>query len=98
KSVQQTNQEMQFIEGKQMNQEDIRTNYRVGPEMLGKTDSQTRANAEAAIFVFAKYGILPFVSMFADTLTNDYLPAYPGTDGLDYGFPDPVPENMEEKR
>lgn len=98
KSIQQTNQEMQFLEGKKMNMEEILANFRVGPEMLGKTDSQTRANADAAIFVFQRFGMLPFVELFADTLTNDYLPAFPGTDGMEFGFPDPVPENMEDKR
>jgi phage portal protein BeeE len=89
---------MQFVEGKHLNSEEILANYRGGPEMLGKTESQTRANAEAAIFVFIRFGILPFLELFADVLTNDYLPAFPGTDGLEFGFPDPVPENMEEKR
>lgn len=98
KTIQQTNQEMQFLEGKKINMEEILANFRVGPEMLGKTDSQTRANAEASIFVFERFGMLPFIELFADTLTNDYLPAFPGTDGLEFSFPDPVPENMEEKR
>ena len=98
KTVQQSHQDMQYIEGKQRNMEEILANYRVGPEMLGKTESQTRANAEAAIFVFMRFGMLPFIELFADVLTNDYLPAFPGTDGLEFGFPDPVPENMEEKR
>src|SRR5207245_446867 len=93
-----SNQEMQFIEGKENNRDEILANYGVGLEMLGKTDSQTRANADAAIFVFMKFGASPFIEQFCDTLTNDYLPAFPGTEGLEFCFDDPVPENLEEKR
>lgn len=104
KQLQQTNAEMQYIEGKGVNVKEILANFRVGPEMLGQTDSQTRANAEAAIFVFQRFGMLPLITLFADTLTNDYLPAFPGTSDskgqwhMEYGFDDPVPENTEEKR
>jgi HK97 family phage portal protein len=96
--VQQTNQEMQFVEGKQLNRDEILTAYGVGLEIFGKTESQTRANAEAAIFVFTRFGVLPYLEKFVDTLNNDFLPAFPGTDGLTFAFNDPVPENMEEKR
>lgn len=95
---QMTNQELQFVEGKNLTRDEILANYGVGLEMLGKTESQTRANAEAAVFVFMRFGVLPFIEKFADTLNNDYLPAFPGTDGMEFLFDDPVPENLEEKR
>ena len=90
--------DMQFHEGKRLNREEILANYGVGPEILGLTESQTRANAEASIFVFLKFGVTPFLDKFIDTLNNDYLPAFPGTEGLEFYYDDPVPENMEEKR
>lgn len=93
-----SNQEMQWAEGKQINRDEILANYGVGLEILGRTEAQTRANAEAAIFVFMKFGVTPFLDKFVDTLNNDYLPAFPGTDGLEFCYDDPVPENMEEKR
>lgn len=96
--VQQTNQEMQFVEGKNLNRDEILTAYGVGLEIFGKTESQTRANAEAAIFVFTRFGVLPYLEKFVDTLNTDYLPAFPGTQGMTFAFDDPVPENMEEKR
>jgi HK97 family phage portal protein len=96
--TQETNQDMQWIEGKQMNKTEILARYGVGPEILGLTESQTRANAEAAIYVFMKFGASFFIEKFADTLNNDYLPVFPGTEGMEMGYPDPVPENMEEKR
>lgn len=96
--TQESNQDMQFVEGKKLTREEILARYGVGPELLGLTDSQTRANAEAAIYIFMMFGASFFIDKFADTLTNDYLPAFPGTDGMEVGNPDPVPENMEEKR
>lgn len=96
--VQRTNQEMEFSEGKKMNRDEILANYGVGMEILGKTESQTRANAEASIFVFQRFGVLPYLDKIVDTLNNDFLPAFAGTEGLEFCFDDPVPQNMEEKR
>jgi len=96
--VQESNQEMQFTEGKDKARDEILANFGIGLEILGKTESQTRANAEAAIFVFMKFGIKPFLMKICDTLNNDYLPAFPGTEKMEFAFDDPVPENMEEKR
>ncbi len=96
--VQESNNDMQWAEGKETNKKEILARYGVGPEILGLTESQTRANAEAAIFVFMKFGASFFIEKFADTLDNDYSPAFPDTEDMSWAFPDPVPENMEEKR
>lgn len=98
KEVQQSNAEMQYVQGKAMNRDEILAMYSVGLEMLGRTESQTRANADTAVYVFARFGFLPFLEKFVDTLNNDYLTAFPGTDGMEFTFADPVPENLEEKR
>jgi hypothetical protein len=44
-----TPQEMQYAEGKKTNRDEILAAYGVGLKILGRTESQTRANAEAAI-------------------------------------------------
>jgi HK97 family phage portal protein len=98
KSVQQTNQDMQFVEGKQTSRDEILAAYGVGLEIMGKTESQTRANAEASIFVFQKFGVSPILKLMNDALSNDFLVAFPGRDGLEFCHDDPVPENQEEKR
>lgn len=90
--------ELQFLQGKEANRDEILAAYGVGLEMLGKTESQTRANADTSVFVFMKFGVSPFLYQFADTLTNDYLPAFAGVENMEFHFDDPVPENMEEKR
>lgn len=96
--VQESLQEMQFIEGKNVSRDEILANYGVGLEILGRTESQTRANAETAVYVFMRFGVLPYLAKICDTLNNDLLPAFPGTEGLEFYYDDPVPENMEEKR
>src|SRR5207237_8227499 len=97
-ATQMSNQEMQFIEGKNLTRDEILANYRVGLEMFGRTESQTRANADASYYVFTRFTVLPILELIADTLTNDYLPAFPKTDGMEFIFDDPVPENEENKR
>jgi HK97 family phage portal protein len=96
--IQESNHDMQFVEGKHVNRDEILANFRIGLEMLGHTESQTRANAEAAIFIFSRFGVLPMVEMITDTLNHDYLPVFPGTDGMEFIFEDPVQENVEERR
>lgn len=97
-SVQQSNADMQLVENKKLNQAEILSAFGVGLEILGQTESQTRANAESAIFVFMELGVSPFIEKFQDTLNTDYLPAFPGTEGMQFVYDDPVPENLVEKR
>lgn len=98
KTIQQSNQEMQYVEGKELTRDEVLAAYGVGLEIIGKTESQTRANADASIFVFERFGVAPFLNLMRDALSTDYLVAFPGRDGLEFCHDDPVPENMEEKR
>ncbi|MDP9121665.1 MAG: phage portal protein, partial [Acidobacteriota bacterium] len=87
-----------FIESTNLHRDEILANYGVGPEIMGQTDNQTRANAEASIFVFMRFGVLPFLEKFVDTLNGHYLPAFQATDNMEFAYDDPVPENRDEKR
>lgn len=70
--TQESNADMRYAEAKNMNRDEILARFSVGLEMLGRTESQTRANAEAAIFVFMKFGASFIIEKFADTLNNEY--------------------------
>jgi HK97 family phage portal protein len=96
--TQESNADMQYVEGKQTNMTEILARLGVPKEVLGLTESQTRANAEAAFYAFMKFGALFFIECVKDGLDNEYLPAFPGVEDAYWGYPDPVPENMEEKR
>ena len=96
--TQMSNQDMQFIEGKNLTRDEILADLRVGMEMLGKTESKTRANADASIYVFSRFTVKPVLDLIADTLTHDYLPAFPATEKMGFVFDNPVPEDDEAKR
>ena len=96
--TQESNADMQYAELKALSKDEILANYRIPIEMLGKTDSQTRANAEASNYVFQRFTILPLIESFVDTLTNDYLPAFPKTQDLYFGFEEFVPQDLDDKR
>jgi phage portal protein BeeE len=98
KATQQTNHDLEFIEGKKLTRDEILINFRIGLEMFGKTESKTRANAEASIFVFTRFVVLPFLENITDVLTNHYLREFPGTEDMEFTFDDPVPQNDENKR
>jgi HK97 family phage portal protein len=96
--LQRSQQDLQYAEGKKVNGEEILAALGIGPEVLGKTDNQTRANADAAIYVFEKFGVTPFLDKIIDTLNNDLLPQFPGTEDLEFYYDDRIPENADEKR
>jgi HK97 family phage portal protein len=96
--TQESNADMQYAELKNLSKDEILANYRIPIEMLGHTESQTRANAEASNYVFQRFTVLPLVESFVDTLTNDYLPAFPKTDDLYFSFEEFVPQDLDDKR
>ena len=98
--IQSTNQEMQFAELKDKARDEILANYRVPIEITGKTEDQTRANAEASDYIFMRYTILPLLEIVVDTLTHDYLPMFGGTqeENMKFTFDNPVPADLEVKR
>lgn len=98
KKVQESSQELQQIEGQDQRRDEILAGVRTGKGLMGLTEDQSRANAEAQNFVWQRFNILPLLEVVNDTLSNDYLPAFANTEGWDMGFEDPVPENKEEKR
>lgn len=100
KVIQETQRDLQAVEGQEQRRDEILGNMRTGKGLFGLTEQQSRANADAQNFVFQRFNILPFIEMYADTLNTQYLPDFAGIEpGRDViGFEDPVPENMEDKR
>ncbi len=96
--TQDSNAEMQYVQLKEHARDEILANMRVGLEMLGKTEGQTRANADAANYVFQRFTILPLIELITDVLTNDFLPSFPEVEDLYFGFDEFVPEDIDSKR
>jgi uncharacterized protein with gpF-like domain len=98
KSMSATNKDMQYTELMQKTMEAILANWRVPLDVLGMTKDNTRANADAALFQFMRYCVLPVIEIELDTLTSDYCPMFPNSLGQFYTCKDFIPENMEDKR
>lgn len=70
KESQRTQQDLQYSEGKRTIRDEILSAYGVGLEILGQTESQTRANAETAVYVLMLFGVTPFLDKFVDSNDN----------------------------
>jgi HK97 family phage portal protein len=97
-SLTQTNKDMQYVELMERSRDAILANWRVPLDVLGMTKDNTRANADAALFTFMRYTILPLIEIEADTLTSDFIPMFAQTQNMFYGYDDFIPENMDDKR
>jgi len=63
--------------------------------MLGDTEDSNRAVAQAAEYVFARWLIVPRLERVKAALNNEFLPMFPGSDGLEFDYESPVPEDEE---
>jgi HK97 family phage portal protein len=91
-----TQKDMQFAELAQLDREFIREAFGYPKPMLGAVDDVNRANAEAAEVVFARWMIVPRLERIKGALNSDFLPLFGGTtDGLEFDYCNPVPEDRE---
>jgi len=87
--------EMDFVESRKFNRDEIISTLRVPKTILGITDEVNRANAESSEYVFAKWIIEPLLHMIDEKLTQMYLPFFPSSDGLFIEHVSTVPEDKE---
>lgn len=90
-----TQKDMDFVAQGEKLRDKIIAAYRVPKSLLGLTAEVNRASMEASIYQFARYTIKPKIQRFTEKLTIDLLNQFSGTDGWEYAFDDPVPENAE---
>ena len=89
-----TPEEISFIEGRRLVRTEIMASLDV-PEGMIITESSNRAVAEAAEYIFAKYGVLPRCKKIEEKLNEKLVSRY--DEKLFCAFDDPVPENRELK-
>lgn len=101
KSITASQKDMDYLEGRKFNRDEILAIFRTPKSIIGIVEDVNRANAEASEYVFAKRVIKPDMQFIADGLNEFYLPMF----RLDQGrfrinFKDPVPQNedMEIKK
>lgn len=89
-----TPEEISYIEGRKLVRTEIMASLDV-PEGMIITESSNRAVAEAAEYIFAKYGVLPRCKKVEEKLNEKLVSRY--DEKLFCAFDDPVPENRELK-
>ena len=85
-----TPEEMNYIEGRSVNMEEISLAFDIPPGAL-TSKSVNLANAKVADNRHAKNGILPRCDRYADKLNEKFLPLY--DDNIFCAFDNPVPED-----
>lgn len=86
--------DMQLIEGRRFNRDEILSAAGISQAVLGIMEDVNRANAEGAIFLLMATEIAPRLQLFDETL-NAYLVPDFGDENLWFKHDDPVPENRE---
>lgn len=92
--IERTQNDMQFVQQRTMSRDEILSLFRVPKSILGITDDVNRANAEAAIYVFALRTITPLMQQLVDTLNEFLVPEY--GDDLELTFDSPVVEDRKK--
>lgn len=92
-SSKESQKDMEFVEGQNLNRDKILAGFKVPKPALGITDDVNRANAEATDYIFATRTILPKLEMICAFL-NAYLTPRFGED-IYLSYVDPTPENRE---
>ena len=82
--------EMQFIESRKADRDEILGIFRTPKTAIGVSDDVNRANAEATDYVFARRVVKPRMRRITETLNKFLQQEYPG-EGLVLSFKDPVP-------
>lgn len=90
-----TNKDMQFVELSRLADDKVRRAFGFPKPMLGDTEDSNRAVAQAAEYVFARWLIVPRLERIKAALNNEFLPMFPGSDGLEFSYESPVPEDEE---
>lgn len=83
--------DMDFLGQRTFSRDEILALFRTPKSIIGITDDVTRANADAAIYVFALRTIKPLMQKLVDTINEFLLPEF--GDGLRLEFVSPVPED-----
>src|SRR3546814_11093410 len=86
---------MQFAELTNVSRDMIREAFLIHKHILGQSDDVNLANALAADEAFAECLVVPRLERFKGMLNNDFLRLFPGTEGLEFDYDNPRPQNEE---
>lgn len=86
--------DMDFIEQRKLNRDDLLAIFKVPKTVVAISDDVNRANAETGDYVFAKRTVEPRVKLIFEKLNVFLLPMFPNTEELDLVFESPVPQDQ----
>lgn len=89
-----TQRDMQFTQLRMLNRDMILAAFGVPLPMVGTMEAPSRANAQAAEYIFARWTIKPRLNRIKLSLNTKLLPLFPDR-GLHFDFEDPTPNNRE---
>lgn len=89
-------QDMQFVELRNVNRDIIREAFGIHKVMLGVSDDVNRANAQTGEEAFARWHLVPRLERIKGALNNDFLPMFGGSQNLEFDYENPVPESIEQ--
>lgn len=89
--------DMQFIEQRKFNRDEICALFGVPPEIMGITEVTTYASVKAAEVHFTKFTIEPKLTRIDDTLNEFFLKFFPDAEDMYFEHVSTVPTDITEK-
>jgi HK97 family phage portal protein len=91
-----TQRDMEFVELRRVNREEIREAFAMHGHILGLSEDVNRANAEAADVTFARRQLVPRLDRVKDALNGPFLALFGAMGkGYEFVYTNPVPEDRE---
>jgi HK97 family phage portal protein len=91
------NKDMEYVNLRLNNRDEIREAWRMHKAMLGTVDDVNRANAETAEEIFVSWHTIPRLNRRRDTLNNKLLPMFgPTATDKEFDYLDPSPANRTD--
>ena len=87
--------DMEFIEQRRFSRDEILAIFRVPKIIVGIMEDVNRASAEAALFAFMTWTVLPKMARIVDTLNEFYLPLF-SDDELRFECANKPPEDKDQ--
>ena len=87
--------DMEYIEQRKFSREEILGIFRVPKTILGLTEEVNRASAEAALYSFVKFTIMPKYRRIVNALNEYYLPMFKDGDTLEFELQNRPPEDPD---
>lgn len=91
-----TQRDMEFVELRRVNREEIREAFAMHGHILGLSEDVNRANADAADVTFARRQLIPRLDRIKDALNGPFLKLFGAMGkGYEFVYTNPVPEDRE---